>query len=255
MSRMRIVLTALVGCALLLSGASAQAAETVGIKAKFTPDKLGAPTNLFAEATFGSTIGPVPSPITKTVAMGPAGLELDLKGTGTCSAAILEGAQGPEGCPLNSIAGFGGGVGEFELAKEIIHENFTLEFFLGSNRPGHVVVLIYLNAVTPVSVQLVFTAPIVKEPKPYGLGFSVNVPLIATLPEASDASAESIHFSIGAKNVAYFRKVHGKKKLFHVKGILVPKRCPHGGFPIKSEISFEDGSTVTNKSTIPCPHK
>lgn len=251
MRRLWISIAALLGCILLLATA-AQAEETVNIKASFTPDVLGMPTNVFGSATIGSTTTPVPSPITKVVVLGPAGLALNLEGTGTCNAAALANA-GPSACPADSRAGFGGGVGAFELAKEIIHENFTLDLFLGSNRPSHVVLLIYLNAITPVSVQLVFTAPVVQEPKPYGLGFSVNVPLIETLPGASDASAVSTFITLGAKNVAYFKKVHGKRKLFHVKGILVPKKCPKGGFPVASQFSFEDGSTVTTKSKIPCP--
>ena len=256
MLKVRIIATVLAGCALLFGAATAaQAEETVTItKAGFSPDLLGVPTNVFGSATIGSTNLPVPSPITHINVMGPAGLTLNLEGTGTCTAAILENT-GPQACPADSKAGFGGGEGAYEIAHEIIHENFTVDFFLGNNKPGHVELLIYLNGATPVSIQLVFTAPVIQEPKPYGLGFSLNVPLIKVLPEASDASAISAFFTAGAKNVAYFKKVHGKKKLFHVKGIITPKTCPHGGWPAASQISFEDGSTVTSKTTIPCPKK
>lgn len=254
MPRVRIIATTLVGCALMLATATAaQAEETVTItKAGFSPDALGVPTNVFGSATIASTNTPVPSPITHINVFGPAGLTLNLQGTGTCTAAILENV-GPQGCPADSKAGFGGGLGAYEIAKEVVNENYTLDFFLGDNRPGHTVVLIYLNGSTPVSIQLVFTAPVIQEPKPYGLGFSLNVPLIKVLPEASDASAVTAFFTAGAKNVAYYKKVHGKRKLFHVKGIITPKTCPRGGWPAGDEISFEDGSTVTNKIKIPCP--
>jgi hypothetical protein len=256
MPRVRIVAIALVGCALMLGAASAaQAEEIVTItKAGFSPDRLGVPTNVFGAATIGSTNTPVPSPITHINVMGPAGLTLNLEGTGTCSAAILENT-GPQACPADSKAGFGGGVGAYEIAKEVINESFTTDFFLGDNKPGHVELLIYLDGASPVSIQLVFTAPVIQEPKPYGLGFSLNVPLIKVLPEASDASAISAFFTAGAQNVAYFKKVHGKKKLFHVKGIITPKTCPSGGWPGASEISFEDGSTVKSTVKIPCPKK
>jgi hypothetical protein len=253
MRRTGVSIATLLSCLLALAiPTAAQAEEIVNIKASFTPDALGVPTNVFGSATIGSTNTPLPSPPTKIVVLGPAGLALNLEGTGICNKAKLENI-GTSACPANSRAGFGGGIGAFELAKEITHEAFTLDFFLGSNRPGHVVLLIYLNAVTPVSVQLVFTAPIVQEPKPYGLGFSVEVPPIHSVPGATDATALSTFITLGAKNVAYFKKVHGKRKLFHVKGILVPKTCPRGGWPVASQFSFEDGSTVTSKSTIPCP--
>jgi hypothetical protein len=257
MSRIRaqIVLAALVGCVCLFSAAAAQAEQTVTVtSAGFSPDRLGVPTNVFGSATIGSTNLPVPSPITHINVFGPAGLTLNLEGTGTCTAAKLENL-GPEGCPADSKAGFGGGEGAYELAKEIINEKFTVDFFLESNRPGHVVLLIYLDGATPVSIQLVFKAPVIQRPKPYGLGFSLEVPLIKVLPEASDASAISAFFTAGAKNVAYFKKVHGKRKLVHVKGIITPKSCPRGGWPAFSEISFEDGSTVKTTVKIPCPKK
>jgi len=41
--------------------------------------------------------------------------------------------------------------------------------------------------------------------------------------------------------------------LLHVKGIILPKRCPRGGWPVASTFSFEDGSTVMAKRSIPCP--
>jgi hypothetical protein len=253
--RVRTVLAALVGCACLFTAAAAQAEETVTItSAGFSPDRLGVPTNVFGSATIGSTNLPVPSPITHINVFGPAGLTLALEGTGTCTAATLENI-GPSGCPADSKAGFGGGEGAYEIAKEIIHEKFTTDFFLESNRPGHVVLLIYLDGASPVSIQLVFKAPLVERAKPYGLGFSLEVPLIKVLPEASDASAISAFFTAGSTNVAYFKKIHGKRKLVHVKGIVTPKTCPRGGWPGISEISFEDGSTVTTKTTLPCPKK
>jgi hypothetical protein len=255
MPRVRIPIAALLCCASLLTATAAQAEETVQItSAGFSPDKLGVPTNVFGSATIGSTNLPVPSPITHINVYGPAGVTLNLEGTGTCTAAKLENI-GPRACPANSRGGFGGGEGAYEIAKEVIKEKFTLDFFLGDNRPGHTVLLIYLNGSSPVSIQLVFTAPVINGPKPYGLGFSLNVPLIKVLPEASDASATSSHLTLGAKNVAYFKKVHGKRKLFHVKGIITPKSCPRGGWPVASQFTFQDGQTIMSTSKIPCPKK
>jgi hypothetical protein len=252
----RIPVLALFCCAFSFAAASAaQAEETLQItKAGFSPDKLGVPTNVFGEAAIGSTNLPVPAPISHVNVYGPAGVTLNLEGSGVCTAAKLENV-GPSACPADSKAGFGGGLGVYEIANEIIHESFTLEFFLGNNHPGHVELLIYLDGSSPVSIQLVFTAKVVQGPKPYGLGFSLNVPLIKTLPEASYASAVSSFLTLGAKNVAYYKTVHGKRMLFHVKGIITPKTCPRGGWPVASQFSFVDGSTVTAKSTIPCPPK
>jgi hypothetical protein len=249
MSRFRIpVLAALIACVSLLGAAAAQAEESVEIKAKFTPNKLGAPTNVSGEGEFHTNTGKVPTPLTHIVIAGPAGLGLNTKGTGTCDPKKLA-TVGPKACPKNSVAGAGGGLGVFELAGSEIQEPFELNLFRGPNRNGKFLLLIYVNAESPVSVQLVFEAPVITLPKPYGLGFAFEVPLIPTLPEASDASVRNAHISIGATKVSYV--VKGKR--VKVKGIIEPKKCPKGGFPIKSEFSFQDGTTVAPMTTIPCP--
>lgn len=254
MRRTKVLIAAMAACALLIAAAVAWAAETVTINARFSPDKLGAPTNVSGNATFQSTSSPVPSPITKVTLMGPAGMGLDVTGTGTCTEATLT-DRGPEACPKDSIAGAGGGRGAIELAGTIIREPFTVNLFRGPNEGGHVTVLLYVNAVSPVSVQLVFKAVVVKEPKPYGLGFSFVVPEIKTLPGASNASVESAFLTIGASKVVYYKSVKGHRRALHVKGVIVPKRCPKGGFPVEAQFSFEDGTTNTAKTTIHCPGK
>ena len=249
----RILIVAVAVCVLLATAAVALAAESLSVTAAFSPDRLGAPTNVHGTATIHSTNELVPTPIIKTTVLGPAGLGLNVEGVGTCDPVKLETQLEPKACPTDSKAGFGGGTGVLELAKEVIKEHFTLNFFRGPNEDGHLVLLAFLNAISPVSVQLVLKAQVVKEPKPYGLGFTFVVPLIPTLPGASDASAEEIFITLGAPNAAYYRTIHGKRTLFHVKGIIVPKKCPHGGFPYETQISFADGTTNTVKGTIPCP--
>jgi hypothetical protein len=247
------IVVAIVCAVSLLAAAPALAEETVSItEAGFSPNALGVPTNAFGSATIGSTNLPVPSPITHVDVYGPKGVTLNLEGTGTCERERLE-QLGVQGCPADSKAGFGGGEGAYELAHEIINEAYTLDFFLADNKPGQVSLLIFLKGSTPVSIEIVFTATVITGAPPYGLGFSVEVPLIKVLPEASDASAKTAFLTLGAHNVAYYKKVHGKKKLFHVKGIILPKQCPHGGWPIASQFTFQDGSTVLAKRTVPCP--
>jgi hypothetical protein len=92
-----------------------------------------------------------------------------------------------------------------------------------------------------------------ESPKPYGLGFSINVPLIKVLPEASDASAKSTFLKLGAKGQTYVRVLAGKRKRVPVRGIVTPRSCPHGGWPVATQFNFEDGSSVTSTSKIACP--
>jgi hypothetical protein len=251
--KVRALLLAVVAGVCLIAVAVAWASETFTVSTYFTPDKLGAPTNLNAKATFASN-GSAPTPVSKVVAYGPAGLVVDVRGAGVCEKAKLE-AAGPSGCPSDSRIGFGGGVGLVEIAKEVIKEPFTLDFFLGPRENGHLAILIYVNAVSPVSVQLVLLAREIRGTEPYGFGVTVEIPPVPTLPGAAYASIESSYLSIGSTKVAYYKTVHGRRQLVHVKGLVVPKRCPSGGFPFEVTISFEDATASTDKYTSPCPHR
>ncbi|MGA9876206.1 MAG: hypothetical protein WBQ21_10395 [Solirubrobacteraceae bacterium] len=236
----------------LLMAVLAWATGTLVVHESFTPDTLGAPTNLSVTANFLSGASGPLSPIDKFTLYAPAGMAVDTHGVGTCTATRLR-EHGPSGCPPNSRAGFGGGVATFTLSQETIRESYTLDFFFAPSEHGRLTLLAYANAVSPVAVELVVVAKQVAAPRPYGLGFSVEVPPVSTLPGSPYASVESAFATFGATNVAYYETVHGKRTLVHLKGLLAPKTCPHGGFPSEGKIDFTDGSTLTVNPTIPCP--
>jgi hypothetical protein len=240
-------------CVGLLFAALAWATDTLTVNEAFTPDKLGAPTNLSITAQFASSTGGPPSPITKLTLYAPAGLGIEARGAGTCNPEALQ-LHGPSSCPANSRVGFGGGVGLIELPKQIIRERYTIDFFFAPKEHGHLALLAYASAAAPVLVELTVIAKEVPAPKPYGLGFSVEIPPISTLPGATLASVESAFATFGSPNVAYYEHIHGKRALVHLKGVVVPKSCPRGGFPTEGKIDFADGSTLTVNPTIPCPH-
>jgi hypothetical protein len=45
------------------------------------------------------------------------------------------------------------------IGKELVEEEYTLDFFLSDNRPGHVSLLIFLMGSKPVAVEMVFPPP------------------------------------------------------------------------------------------------
>ncbi|HEX3434929.1 MAG TPA: hypothetical protein VHT25_12815 [Solirubrobacteraceae bacterium] len=221
------------------------------LTASLTPDVLGAPTNLSTSMTL-SEGADLRNPISHVVAYGPAGLQLDPRGLATCERTQLE-AEGPLGCPAESRVGFGGGVGAVELGNTVVKEPYTLDFFLAPSEHGHLRILIYADASHPISVDLVMTAREVVGPRPYGFGLAVEVPPISAIPGAANAWVESSYFSLGASNVAYYRTVHGDRKLVHVEGLIAPARCPSGGFPFETILTFEDHTTSTGRYVSPCP--
>jgi hypothetical protein len=251
--RVRMFALALLVGTCLIGAAVAWATNTFTATVYFTPDKLGAPTNVSAKTAFAYSTS-VPVPISNVLAYGPAGIGYDVKGTGTCNKAALENL-GPSACPADSRIGFGGGIGLVEIAKEFIKEPFTFNLFLAPSENGQFVILVYVNAVSPVSLQLVLAAKEIHGSGPYGIGVNVEVPPIPTLPGAAYASVESTYLTVGSQKVAYYHKVHGKQMLIHVPGLIVPKKCPSGGFPFLVTISFLDNTQTSDKYTAPCPHR
>ena len=251
---------AMIGATLLLVGAgyanagTSSATQMATLHASFRPDRLGAPTSLSATASFGSSVAGPLSPVSSVTTYGPAGMSLDVRGAGTCTAglaALLR--SGPGVCPLDSRVGFGRATGLMELGGTRVPEPLTLEFFLAPRAHGRLAMLVYAAGNTPAIEQLALLGTEVHGQRPYGLGLSLAVPSVASLPGAAPGWVEHVTVSLGSAHAAYYRTVHGRRRLVHVRGVTVPTRCPRGGFPIESELSFADRSSTLARTTIPCP--
>jgi hypothetical protein len=247
-----MLITILLGCVCAVLAGIAWAGDALIVNEAFTPDRLGAAANLSITASFASSADVPPSPISALTLYGPAGLDIQAQGAGTCTEVALE-QRGPAGCPADSRVGFGGGVGVLALPSQLVREPFTLDFFFASPEHGRLRLLVYASGISPVAAALVVVAREIPVPKPYGLGFSVQVPQVSAIPGAEYISIESAFATLGASDVAYFETVHGRRTLVHVKGLIVPSTCPFGGFPTRGTVEFADGATFTVNPTITCP--
>lgn len=95
----------------------------------------------------------------------------------------------------------------------------------------------------------------VRASKPYGIGISFQVPIVPSLPGAPLGWVEHVLLTLGSTNTAYYQTIHGRRQLVHVRGLVTPRTCPHGGFPIEGDLEFADASTTVTRTTIPCPHR
>ena len=187
--------------------------------------------------------GGVPSQLTGVNFYLPAGTKLHPQGFVTCKPETLENI-GPSGCPKKSQASPIGSAGVVDpIGGELVKENATVQAFFA---PGGGLQF-YANAASPISAQLLAaTGHYVPASAPYGLEFISDVKLIESVPGAPAVSTESINLKVGA---AYKK---GKKTISY--GTL-PKKCPKGGFPIKSELKFASLETVTVNYKAPCPKR
>ena len=87
----------------------------------------------------------------------------------------------------------------------------------------------FADGVSPVSIEILSKGKVVNSSPPFGPTVVAEVPLIESVPGALDASVKQINVQVGA---AYKK---GKKTTYY---ITVPKKCPKGGFPLKSVMEF-----------------
>jgi hypothetical protein len=248
---------ALLFLALLLLGVfafapSALATPTVALKVIPIPipgfpgtgNRLGAGAEIEVQATIGGTeYGGYPSPLVGINLYAPTGVEIAPTGFGGCAPSTLE-ANGPEACPKSSRAGpTGEGLGVVPFGGEPVEEKVSIQSFFS---PGGGLTF-YVEGKSPASFQVVEKAHWAPAAAPFDLELLVEIPLVETLPGADDASVLSFKVRVGAA----YRKA-GKT----VSYVTLPKRCPKGGFPVRAELQFMNGETVTVAYEQVCPkHK
>ena len=197
------------------------------------PSKGGLGTALEAEYEFeGSGYGTSPlnpkgqiPPVSGVDFFLPGGSKLHPQGFGTCTAATLQN-QGAAACPKGSAASpVGEALGEVTIGNEPVPEKTTLQGFFA---PGGTL-LFYTKGDTPISLEIVSTGHYVTASAPYGPELITVVPPVPTLPGAPLASVRTIKIKAGAA----IKK--GKKLISYGT---MPKKCPKGGFPVKTVVTF-----------------
>jgi hypothetical protein len=190
----------------------------------------------------GTEYGGFPSPLTGVVVYLPAGTKLHPQGFATCSNATLESHE-VQNCPKRSIASPKGEVlGVVSFGTQRVQEKASVQAFFA---PGGKLAF-FTEGTTPVSLEILSTGSFSTTSKPFGQKLTAVVPLVSTVPGAPFASVLSIRIKVGA---AFMQ---GKKLISYGT---VPKKCPKGGFPARTELKFLSGETSTASIKVPCPKK
>jgi hypothetical protein len=247
-----VLATALAAC--ILGSSVAEASESLKLSVGLQPEILGQGTTVSFDFDIASTTGLVPSPLTEVDLRYPGDLGITLSGVGvaTCSATTLE-ALGPEGCPAEAHMGYGEVLAEIPIAGEVIVEHATLAVLRAPATGGQLSLLFYASGLTPVDAQIVFTGALLAAEAPFGGLLKINVPLVPSVPEAPDVAVAQIHGTLGPEHLTYYRRVRGGFIPYDPQGILLPKRCPRGGFPFAAELGFLDGTRTSGQAVVSCP--
>lgn len=227
----------------------------VTLNASFRPMALGKRTTLEFGFRFKAPSGQVPEPLTGIELRYPSNLGLGLSGLGlaTCDTATME-ADGPGGCSPNAVMGFGEVLTGVVLGTQIVSEVAPITIMRAPDKEGRLAVLFYAEGTQPVDARIIFPGLLLPSRGPFGGVVNIGVPLVETLPGAPYVSVIDLHSTIGPKKVVYYEQVDGHTLAYQPRGILLPPRCPAGGFPFAARFLFNNETSASAKTTIPCLH-
>lgn len=228
--------------------------QTIRLDATLTPDRLNQGTTVGFGFQISTPAGEVPPPLTAVEVRYPGNLSIALSGLGlvSCHRPALE-AFGPSGCPADSLMGYGTVLAEVPFGPEIVKETAQVSIFRGQEESGHFALLFYVIGVRPVDAQIVFPGLLLPASAPFGGRIDVNVPLVPSLPEASDVAVVKFSSTLGPRHVTYYEHLNGKTTTYHPTGLILPNSCPHGGFPFAAEFAFANGTYTKAHTTVACP--
>jgi hypothetical protein len=232
------------------------AAEGAALSARFIPMHLGQRTTLEFGFSFEAPPGQVPPPLVQIELRYPDELGLGLSGLGlaTCTAQALE-ADGPGGCSPNATMGLGTVLSGIVLGATPITEQAPIAIMRAPDREGKLALLFSSEGTTPVATRIVFSGLLLPAHVPFGGLVDIGVPLVPTLPGAPYISVIHLRATIGPRKIVYYERVDGRTLAYQPRGILLPERCPRGGFPFAAQFRFLDGSLRTARTAIPCDPK
>jgi hypothetical protein len=245
-SRPALLAVLVLALSVCLSGGAA-AAQTAKMKARLTPERLGAATTVSLGFQLPATDGGAPAALSAMQLSYPANLGLATSGLGLafCSPGELE-ALGGEACPANSRMGYGSATVELSLKVETVKEHIALEVFAGPSPDGYLHLLVYASGVFPVYAQVMFSG-VLKRGK-----LAITVPPIVSFPEAPDIVMTQMQLTLGG-SLTYFEHVGGKLVPYHPSGVGLPSSCPDGGFPFAAKFVFLGGDHASAHTAVPCP--
>jgi hypothetical protein len=233
---------------------AAAAAQTVKLSVGLNPERLGGGTTIEFAFQVAVHRGQAPSPLSSVDLLYPANIGLVTSGLGlsTCAAATLE-ASGPEGCPPDALMGRGSAVVEIPLGRHTITETGDITTWMGPLQNGRLSLLFFAEGRAPVFAQLIFPGLVLDASAPFGGRLATQIPEIPSFPEAPDAAIVQMRATIGPKGIVYFQRVGHRRVGYQPNGIVLPKRCPRGGFAFAAVFAFLDGSKAHARANVACP--
>jgi hypothetical protein len=222
--------------------------------ASFIPNKLGVHATMELGFHLYRPGGALPPPVTGIDFLLPSGVTLTSSNLGLDSCGEETVANvGPEGCLPDAVMGYGSALMVAPTAVEGVEESAGVTMLLAPPEDHHTTLLFEMTGSSPVISQIVFGGQLLDASTPFEGNLHTTIPITAGLPGEPAVSVISLRAGLGSKGVTYYKDVHGTRVPYKPQGVVVPSRCPAGGFPFEVRFQFADGSSETASATSPCP--
>jgi len=228
---------------------------TLSLTASLSPNRLGKPASIGFTLRIASTAGQLPPAVRFTNLLYPQGFGIALSDLGTeqCAERTLT-TKGPAACPPDSIMGRGTATAEEASPTGIVTRTVDLTVARTADRDNHIAFLIVAQGLGKGSTNVVLPALLLAARRPYGGQIRTQVPLVAAADGDGNVTLASLQLTIGPKaHLRYYERIHGRRISYIPRGIVLPNRCPRGGFPFLGEAGFAGGMTVTAHARVSCP--
>jgi hypothetical protein len=223
--------------------------QRASIDAAFRPLRLGAHTTATLGFGLRASGGGLPAPLTGIDFRYPADLGIATSGLGlaACDPQRLQ-LDGVGACPPNSVMGAGSAEVEVPLGPEVQHESATLALVAGPSQSGFLNLLVAATGISPVAARIVMPT-LLRDGH-----LHIDVPTVPSLPEGPDVSVVRVRVTLGGR-LTYYERRHGRRVAYRPKGIVLPPRCPRGGFRFAGSFTFLDGSHAAASTSVACPRR
>lgn len=252
-----LVLALCAGVPAAASAARSPAQLAVGFDADA---RLGSPTAL----RLGLAVDPrhAPSAVTEIRLRFPASLGLATSGLGLaeCRRSALEfeevliEGRGLAGCPGNAVMGYGSARAEVRIGTLAIPEYARITLLSGPVVDGLTGLVALVDGRRPFGGKLAYAGRLLPARAPFGGELSLAIPPVPNKLDAIVALL-SLEFAIGSREIVYRERVRGRTVAYRPDGIMLPQRCPRGGFRFQLRLAFADGSDASAGAVARCPQR
>ncbi len=241
------------GAVPLCPSSAAAAATSAALHVTLDPLHLGHGTTVGFEIQTATHQG-LPQRLTSFGISYPEELGIGLSGLGlmSCTLQLLQ-TRGPAACPNESIMGYGTAIAEIPYGSALLPERMRVAIFHGPTENGVIELLVHVVGSSPAIAEMTFPGRLAPAAAPFGGQIQATLPAIPGLPGGPGVAVVRFGAEIGPRHVLYHERVHGRRVSFHPRGVLLPNRCPARGFEFAAQLTFEDGSRLKVRHTVPCP--